>query len=52
LNSPLLLLSFITPPPISGTVSTGIISAFTYTCIHYLLHICPPPFCREKNHKR
>jgi hypothetical protein len=36
LNSPPLLLSFIPPPLFPGTVSTGIIFAFTYMCIHYL----------------
>jgi hypothetical protein len=30
---------------IPGTVSTGIIFAFTYMCMHYLHHIHPPtPF--------
>jgi hypothetical protein len=34
-----------TPPLIPGTVSTGIIFAFTYMCMHYLHHIHPPiPF--------
>jgi hypothetical protein len=41
LNSPPLLLS----PQIPGTVSIGIIFAFTYMCTHYLYHIHPPiPF--------
>jgi hypothetical protein len=35
------LLSFITLPQILGTVSTGIIFAFTYICIHYLHNIHP-----------
>jgi hypothetical protein len=30
------------PPPISGTVSTSIIFAFTYICTHYL-HCTHPP---------
>jgi hypothetical protein len=29
-------------PLIPGTVSTGIIFAFTYMCMHYLHHIHPP----------
>jgi hypothetical protein len=37
-----LLLSVITPSPIPGTVSTDIIFAFTYMCIHYLCHL---PHC-------
>jgi hypothetical protein len=37
--------SFISPPSIPGTVSTGLISPFTYTCTRYLYHIHPPtPF--------
>jgi hypothetical protein len=33
------------PPPIPGTVSTGLIFPFTYMCTQYLHHIHPPtPF--------
>jgi hypothetical protein len=36
---------FLPPPLIPGTVSAGIIFAFTYMCVHYLCHIHPPaPF--------
>jgi hypothetical protein len=39
------LLSFIPSPLIPGTVSTGIIFAFTYMCAHFFCHIHPPiPF--------
>jgi hypothetical protein len=41
-NPPLPPLSFIPPYPILGTVSTGIIFAFTYMCIHYSHCIHPP----------
>jgi hypothetical protein len=34
--------SFIPYPLFAGPVSTGIIFAFTYMCIHYLHHIHPP----------
>jgi hypothetical protein len=38
-------LFFIHPLPIPGIVSTGIIFAFTYTCIHFVYRIHPPaPF--------
>jgi hypothetical protein len=30
------------PPLILGAVSTGIIFAFIYMCVHYLHHIHPP----------
>jgi hypothetical protein len=30
------------PLPIPGMVSTGIIFAFTYMCVHFLYHIHPP----------
>jgi hypothetical protein len=44
LNSPPPPFSFVSLP-IPGTVSTGIIFAFTYMCTHYLHHIHPPtPF--------
>jgi hypothetical protein len=62
LNLPPLLLSFIPPPSVTGRVSTGIIFAFTYMCIHYLYNplpasgqklFCPPvpQYCRRKNIK-
>jgi hypothetical protein len=38
------LLSFFLPSTNSWMVSTGIIFAFIYICIHYLYHI-HPPFC-------
>jgi hypothetical protein len=45
LNSLPLLLSPISPALIPGMVSTNIIFAFTYMCIHCLYHVHPPtPF--------
>jgi hypothetical protein len=38
------LISFLLPPKLPGTVSTGIIFAFTYMSIHYLPHSYPLTF--------
>jgi hypothetical protein len=44
LNSPPSVNS-LSPPLIPGTVSAGLIFAFTYMCIYYLYNIHPPtPF--------
>jgi hypothetical protein len=45
LNSLPLSFFFISPPPIPGVVSTGLIFPFTYRSTQYLHHMHPPtPF--------